>query len=71
MVKREYERVVREYEGVKGEYKRASREYVVEMDFRAGAIRRYPVFKTRGYFIYTIYISNLGWGIAILRRKRE
>ena len=41
------------------------------MGLRAGAMRRYRIFETRGYYIYIIYTPNLGFAIAVLGRERE
>ncbi len=55
----EHERAVREHGGAGVEHERASRdqggaqrEHIAETGLSTGVIRRYRIFKTRGYYIY-------------------
>ena len=41
--------------GAGGEHERAQREHMTEMGLSARAMRRYRIFKTRGYYIYYIH----------------
>lgn len=65
MAKGEHGRAAREHEGARGSKGRArgsiegaggaQREHIAEIGLSAGAMRRYRIFKTQGYYIY-IYI---------------
>ena len=64
MAEGEHERAVREHRGAGGEHERASREqrgaqrkHMAEMGLRAGAMPRFSIFETRGYYIY-IYVTS-------------
>ena len=67
----EHERAQREHERASKEQGGAPREHMAETGLSARAIRQYYILETRGYYIYIIYTPNLGWGIAVLGRKRE
>ena len=50
---------------------KAEGEQKHEVGLSAGAMRRYRISETRGYYIFIIYTPNLGLGTALTGRERE